>query len=88
MKLYITKWALTAGIIEVDSEDFTLNQSLYLNSSYWYGRYTPESLPMSFYVNKDIFERIEDAKIKAVSMQKKKIESLKKQIKKLESKTF
>lgn len=79
--LYLTKYALSKGIIEV-SED-QLDQ-----------RYTREdSVKLigymdHFHFGKDIFRTYEEAKKVAEQMRDKKIESVKKQLKKLEKMTF
>lgn len=86
MKLYITKWALTAGIIEVDSDRLKFN--LAEKEPHFYGKYCVGATPQIFYPEKDITDNLEDAKIIADTMRIKKILSLKKQIKKLENKTF
>jgi len=84
-KLYITKWALTAGIIEVESNILTFHLEA---DSYWRGKYHKDATTMIFYVEKDITDNLDHAKMIANIMRLKKIESLQKQIKKLESKTF
>lgn len=80
-KVFITKYALTTGIKEVELEiiksDFT-NSSDYVRD----GSYT------FFYIGKDAFLSKEDATKKAEDMRKKKISSLKKQLEKLEKMKF
>lgn len=76
--LYLTKYALTSGIIEVEEigtrfDDKTIKLKGYFNF---------------FYLGKDVFHTYEEAKIVAEQMRDKKIESVKKQLKKLEKMTF
>ena len=80
MKVWITKYALTRGIIEADgkltSSDFVsiLNQDL--------------SLPTHWFYKGEWFSDKESAIHKAEEMRQKKIASLKKQIEKLERMRF
>lgn len=76
MKIYITRHALTAGILERDAEvkEYVDGTKLaYVKSDY-----------SSYRLGADAFLNLEDAKKNAEERRLKKIESLKKQIKKLE----
>lgn len=77
MKIWITKYALTRGIIEREVEDrgdgIVKDDSSYITS---------------YYHKKDYCLDYESAIAKAEEMRKKKIESLKKQIEKLEKMKF
>lgn len=77
MKVYITKYALTQGILEKDLEV----SPAYYNDKIFYateGFY-------SYRIGTEAFLNIEDARKNAEERKLKKIESLKKQIKKLET---
>lgn len=75
MKVWITKYALTSGIVEIEGE-ITESGSLYDMRS---------SLPMYYHGEGKEWHRTKESAIKkAEEMRQKKIESLKKQIKKLE----
>ena len=79
MKVWITKYALTDGIIEVDSEQdrlthrFVVTEGAFKNE--WFNR-------------TDCFTSRSSAIKKAEEMRQKKIASLKKQIEKLERMRF
>ena len=78
MKAWITKYALTNGIIETEGEtnilgNFLITEGLYKNK--WFS-------------SDDCFANKESAIRKSEEMRQKKIESLKKQIKKLEGMRF
>lgn len=89
MKLYITKWVLTSGIIEVDTEMENITENINQDGIiFYYGRYCKSAIPSIFYPQKDIHTTYEDARIVANITKLKKILSLQKQIKKLELKTF
>lgn len=73
-KIYITKYALTAGIktaIAGDCDD-TL---VFIRDNY--------NFITSFYIGREAFTDLDEAKKRAEEMRAKKIESLKKQIEKL-----
>jgi len=75
MKVYITKWALTRGIIEIDDPEFYSNYVVIDNIQ-------PMINPVDWFYNKP-------AAIKhAEEMRVNKIASLKRQIAKLESMKF
>ena len=87
MKVWITKYALTQGVEEIDSnqvKEFEMTDTGYLcfrrNGKY---SYTTE-----LYSQKEWHQTKEFAIKKAEEMRQKKIESLKKQIKKLEEMRF
>lgn len=87
MNVWITKYALTQGIEEIDSnqvKEFEITDTGYLcfrrNGKYLY---TTE-----LYSKKEWHQTKEFAVKKAEEMRQKKIESLKKQIKKLEEMRF
>lgn len=79
MKAFVTKHALTKGIIEVEA---TVNPNVSDDMIM-----TKEQYP-AYYHKGEWFETKYDAIEKAESMRIKKIESLKKQIKKLEKMNF
>lgn len=80
-KVYITKYALTSGIKEVETEihKSTLNDNL---------NYVRDSAYSFHYIGKDAFLDKSEALNKAEDMRKKKIASLRKQIEKLEKLSF
>lgn len=80
MKVWITKYALSRGIIEADGE-FTSSDSVSILN---------RDLPLSthWFYKGDWHSDKESAIKKAEEMRQKKIESLKKQIKKLEEMRF
>lgn len=83
-KVYITKYALTAGILEKEAEERHDN----FNDKVLYAL-VKEDIGMTCYrIGIDAFYNIEDAKKNAEEKRSKKIESLKKQIKKLENIKF
>ena len=80
MKVWITKYALTKGIIEADGE-LTSSDSVSILSR-------DLSLPTHWFYKGDWFSDKESAIQKAEEMRQKKIASLKKQIEKLERVRF
>lgn len=80
MKVWITKYALTKGIIEVDGELISSDFVSILNRGL--------SLPTHWFYKGDWHSDKQSAIKKAEEMRQKKIESLKKQIKKLEEMSF
>ena len=78
MKIYVTRYALTKGIIEIDAE--------YVKGSYW-GKLSKEHFA-DLYRPSEAFEGFSDAQKAAESMRKKKIASIKKQLAKLEKMEF
>jgi hypothetical protein len=78
-KIFVFKYALTKGIIEVDAE---IKQGIY-------GEFTKvKNQGNLIYLDKDYVHTKEEALKKAEDMRLKKIESLKKQIVKLEKMKF
>lgn len=77
MKFYITKYALTKGIFEVDANYFGKRKSIIVNDKF-----------VSFYHNKDFYEKKEDAIKRANDLRIDKIQSLIKMINKLENMKF
>ncbi|MCM1031592.1 MAG: hypothetical protein NC410_09170 [Oscillibacter sp.] len=78
--VYITKHALTCGIIEKEA-DASCSDRNYIS--------TKEDIGFTCYkIGKDVFFTLEEAKVRAEKIRLKKIDSLKKQIKKLEKMTF
>lgn len=80
MKVWITKYALTRGIIEADGELTSSDSVIILNRGL--------SLPTYWFYKGDWHSNKQSAIKKAEEMRQKKIESLKKQIKKLEEMRF
>lgn len=81
MKVWITKYALTAGIMEVDAE-FCKSMSTMVS-------YRPEGASYDQYAHGDDWHTdLDSAKAKAEQMRQAKIASLKKQIAKLEKLEF
>ena len=79
MKVWITKYALTGGIIEAEGEPYGLEWvSASWDNGYW----------RNDFEQGEWFDTKEGAIQKAEEMRQKKIESLKKQIKKLEEMRF
>lgn len=79
MKVYITKYALSTGIIETDDAEICSNIiSGDMISSKKYG----------YFYGNDWHKKKEDAVLRAEVMRIKKIESLKKQIEKLDKMKF
>ena len=77
MKMWISKYALTAGITE-ESGEIVRSHHDYFSTG-----------PHGFYrIGKDAHHTIDEAKKAAEAMRVKKIASLKKQIKKLENLSF
>lgn len=81
MKYYVTKYALTNGIISVDGRTDMIGDYVHVVSEKGY-------LSYSFKIGVDAFKTYEEAHIKAVSMRDRKIESLKKQLLRLEKLRF
>ena len=81
-KVFITKYALTSGIEEVEM-DVMLDDPSFKKKCF--GNYN--NLKLGFY-NDDFHLTMEDALKDAEKRRKKKIESLKKQISKLEKLSF
>lgn len=79
MKYYITKYCLTTGISEVEGEP----ASKYTNLFKTHGRF-----PVYYHVGTEAFESKEEAIADCESRRQKKIKSIQKQLKKLESLTF
>ena len=77
-KFYVTKYALTAGIKEIEGEVKTEGSNQLVYDSHW----------NSYRVGSDCFLSLKEAIDKAESMRKNKIESLQKQIDKLKSIKF
>lgn len=80
-KVFITRYALSTGIKELETDILKPNIEGckdYVKDGSW----------NIFYIGKDAFLTKEDAIMKAEDMRKKKIASLKKQISKLEKMTF
>ena len=81
MRVYITKYALTAGILEVDGEVSSNSPTLmgfkYPADNWWYSIAHGEG--------KEWHRSLEAAQARAKQMRDKKIASLRKQIAKLES---
>ena len=75
MKVYITRWALTEGVME--REGIIDGQRVYV-----------EGLFIRFSIGDDVFLTPEEARQKAEEMRVKKIASLKKKIEKLEKMKF
>lgn len=80
MKVWITKYALTKGIIEVDAM-LTSSDSISIKE-------LNSDLNSNWFYKGDWYSDKESAIKKAEEMRQKKIESLKKQIKKLEEMRF
>ena len=78
MKVWITKYALTDGIIETEIETQDPVWTVFKNNTMLYTK--------NF--GKDFHTSKEEAKLKAEEMRQKKIASLKKQIDKLERMRF
>lgn len=87
MKVWITKYALTQGIEEIDSnqvKEFKMTDAGYL----CFRRNEKYSYTIELYSQKEWHRTKESAIKKAEEMRQKKIESLKKQIKKFEEMRF
>ena len=78
-KVFITRYALTSGIKEVETE---IHKSNFKDSS------VRDSAYSFYYIGKDAFLDKSEALNKAEGMRKKKIASLRKQIEKLEKLSF
>lgn len=80
-KVFITKYALTSGIKEVETE---IHKSIFKD----FPNYIRNSAYRFHYIGKDAFLNKSEALQKAENMRKKKIASLRKQIEKLEKLSF
>lgn len=80
-KVFITRYALTSGIKEVETE---IHKSNFKDSP----NYVRDSAYSFYYIGKDAFLDKSEALNKAEGMRKKKIASLRKQIEKLEKLSF
>lgn len=80
MKVWITKYALTKGIIEREGKLTSSDSVSVVNQD--------RSLPTHWFYRGDWYSDKQSAIHKAEEMRQKKIESLKKQIKKLEEMRF
>ncbi|MDC2233564.1 hypothetical protein [Bacteroides thetaiotaomicron] len=80
-KVFITRYALTSGIKEVETE---IHKSNFKDSP----NYVRDSAYSFYYIGKDAFLDKSEALNKAEDMRKKKIASLRKQIEKLEKMEF
>lgn len=80
MKVWITKYALTKGIIEADGELISSDSVSILNRGL--------SLPTHWFYKGDWYSDKQSAIKKAEEMRQKKIANLKKQIEKLEGMRF
>ena len=78
MRVYVTTYCLTKGIIESDLED---------RGDRYYGK-LKEGYLANIFNKKEAFESLLDAKVNAEERRKKKIRSLERQIEKLKSMTF
>jgi hypothetical protein len=80
-KVYITKYALTTGILEIEAE---------IMKSYWdkYPGYVKDEEGELYYLSKDAFTDEDEAIKKAEEMRKARIISLYKQIDKLDKLRF
>lgn len=78
MKVYITKYALTRGILELDAKDISKSSCTIINKNGW----------RTYYDGKEWHQTMEDAKLDANSRRIRKIASLKKQLAKLEEMKF
>ncbi len=80
MKVFITKYALTQGILEREAEKVT-DEMIRVK------RETEYSF-MAYYHKNEWFDNLTDASLHAEEMRKKKIESVKKQLAKFENMKF
>ena len=80
-KVFITRYALTSGIKEVETE---IHKSTFKD----YPNCVRDSTFSFYYIGKDAFLDKSEALNKAEDMRKKKIASLRKQIEKLEKLSF
>ena len=80
MKVWITKYALTDGIIEAEADTYTKGKIFAFWNNDEMGAFYPHK--------EEVFFDKQSAIKKAEEMRQKKIESLKKQIKKLEEMRF
>ena len=80
-KVFITKYALTSGIKEVETE---IHKSTFKDCP----NYVRDSAYSFHYIGKDAFLNKSEALQKAENMRKKKIASLRKQIEKFEKLSF
>lgn len=79
MKYYITKYALSKGILYEECVVSSLGEYLRLVNDQWRN---------VFKIGRDAFETYEEARRKVETMRNKKIESLKKQLLRLEKLRF
>jgi len=79
MKMWLTKYALTSGIKEVDTEDALLDDPELVCAVDGYTVYT---------VGKDMFKTKAKALVRAEGMRIRKISSLHRQLAKMEDLTF
>ena len=75
MKFYVTKYALTSGIREVEADEPS-DGSAYISVKEWHFA--------CFALGRDAFRTREEAEARAVVMAKKKLANLRKQIAKVE----
>lgn len=80
-KVFITKYALTSGIREIEAD---IHKSTFNNQN----DYVRDGSFSFHYIGKDAFTEKSEALKKAEDMRKKKIASLRKQIEKLEKLSF
>lgn len=81
-KVYVTKYAISLGIEEIEREIYEVRDYDY---DYSYIKYNFHTF---LYIGKDAFLDKSEAIKKAEEMKKRKIASLRKQIEKLEKMTF
>jgi len=81
MKVFITKYALTQGIIKKDAEELSNNGMIKVAKG---GDFFFDS----YYHKNEWFDNLTDAALHAEEMRKKKIELVKKQLAKLEKMKF
>lgn len=79
MRVYITRYALTRGIIELELEEESVSGK---------GCSARSDLNSNFFYGKEWHRTLEEAKKDAESRRDRKIESLKKQLAKLEEMKF
>lgn len=77
IKIYITKYALTQGILEKDAKIVEPGMVV-----------VNDGVASSYYHGDDWHETLDDAKERAEQMRRKKVESLKKQLARVEALTF
>lgn len=76
---YVTKYALTKGILKVEARKALVSEEVYG------ARLTENHLESLYRIGEEIFLDLEEAKKNAEERRIKKIKSLKKQIKKMEN---